>query len=99
MEYPSSVSYLVWPFISTLFFAVGEFMSKKFALQPKFIFVVYILILYSAGVLAWLPEILAKYQLSIVGAAIFNEKLNAIGIAGIITAYISIFLLSLAMIN
>ncbi|NTW13817.1 MAG: hypothetical protein HGA31_02170 [Candidatus Moranbacteria bacterium] len=114
MKFLLSVHYLFWLLISALFFAAGEFMSKKFAIQPKFISVIYILILYSVGVLAWLPAILAKNQLSIVGAiwsvlgllativigvVIFHEKLNAIGIVGIITALIAIFLLSLATLD
>jgi multidrug transporter EmrE-like cation transporter len=95
---------------SAIFFAIGEFLSKKFALNPKFLYVIIILIIYSFGVLAWLPAILQKNQLSIVGVMwsvlsllttvligvlIFREKLNIIGIAGIILAIIAIILLSI----
>jgi len=105
---PPSINYIIWLIASALFFAVGEFLSKKFALNPKFSYIAYILIFYSLGVLAWLPAILQKNQLSIVGTMwsvlsllttvligilIFNEKINTTGIVGIIFAFIAIVLL------
>lgn len=105
----SSINYVVWLIVSALFFAVGEFLSKKFALNPRSVYVVYILIFYSLGVLTWLPAILQKNQLSIVGTMwsvlsllttiligvlVFNEKLNITGTVGIIFAFIAIILLS-----
>ena len=104
-----SINYFVWLIISALFFATGEFLSKKFALNPSSMYVVYILLSYSAGVLTWLPAILQKNQLSVVGTIwsvlsllttitigvlIFNEKINfRIGL-GILFAIVSIALLS-----
>lgn len=105
----SSIHYIVWLIASALFFAVGEFLSKKFALNPKPAFVIYILIFYSIGVLTWLPAILQKNQLSIVGTIwsmlsllttiligvlIFDEKLNTTNIIGIILAFSAIVLLT-----
>lgn len=101
--------YIFWLILSALFFAIGEFLSKKFALNPRIAYVVSILFVYSLGTLAWLPAILQKNQLSIVGTMwsvlsllatiligvlIFSEKLNAIGIIGIILAFASIILLA-----
>ena len=95
---------------SAIFFAVGEFLSKKFALSPRFLDVILVLIVYSFGVLAWLPAILQKNSLSIVGTMwsvlsllttiligilIFKEKLSMVGIAGMIMAIIAIILLSI----
>ncbi len=92
-----SVNYIVWLIVSALFFAAGEFLSKKFALNPKFLSVIIILVVYSLGVLAWLPAILQMNKLSIVGTIwsvlsllatvligvlIFNEKLSTVGIFG-----------------
>jgi multidrug transporter EmrE-like cation transporter len=103
------MNYIIWLIISALFFAVGEFLSKKFALNPKFLYVAYILIIYSIGVLAWLPAILQKNQLSIVGTMwsvmsllttiligvlIFNERLNVAGYVGVAFAFLAIILLS-----
>ncbi len=105
----NNLHYIVWLIISAVFFAAGEFLSKKFALSPKFSTVIYILLACSAGVLAWLPAILQKNQLSIVGTLwavlsllttiligliIFNEKLNLTSIIGIIFAILAVILLS-----
>ena len=67
MKFVLSINYFIWLLISAVFFAVGEFLSKKFSLDPKINYVVLVLIAYSFGVLAWLPAILQKNQLSIVG--------------------------------
>ena len=111
VKFVLSVNYIVWLILSALFFAVGEFLSKKFALSPKFSFVILILVAYILGTLAWLPAILQKNQLSIVGVIwsvlsllatvsigvlIFHEKLSTVGIAGIFAAVIAIVLLSIA---
>ena len=105
-----SINYIYWLVLSALFFAFGEFLSKKFALSPKITLVFLIILVYSLGTLAWLPAILQKNQLSIVGTIwsvmsllatvligvlIFGEKLNMTGIFGILTAIISIILLSI----
>lgn len=111
MNLVTGIPAMIWLIISALFFAFGEFLSKKFALAPSLYYVVAVVVIYALGALAWLPAILQKNQLSIVGAIwsvmslmatvligilIFGEKLNAIGIFGIIFAVISIVLLSLA---
>ena len=86
-------------------------MSKKFALSPRFMYVALILAAYILGTLAWLPAILQKNSLSIVGTMwsvlsllatvsigilIFKEKLSMIGIVGIIIAIIAVVLLSIS---
>lgn len=111
MKFLLSINYIVWLVISAVFFAVGEFLSKKFALGPKLIYVLFILIAYSLGTLAWLPAILQKNSLSVVGTIwsvltlattvligilIFGEKVSTLGIIGIILAVIAVILLSLS---
>ena len=111
MKFVLSINYIIWLIISALFFAVGEFLSKKFALSPKFSYVALLLIAYSIGVLAWLPAILQRNSLSVVGTMwsvlsllatitigvlIFGEKISMVGIAGIIAAIIAIVLLSIS---
>lgn len=111
MKYLSYINYLGWLVISGLFFAWGEYLSKKFALSPKTSYVVFIVIIYAFGTLAWLPAILQKNQLSIIGTIwsvisllatvligvfIFSEKLSTLGILGICMAIVAIFLLSIA---
>ncbi|MDD4900837.1 MAG: hypothetical protein PHS62_01835 [Patescibacteria group bacterium] len=109
MKFILSINYLVWLAVSGIFFAAGEFLSKKFALNPKLSWVALIYLAYGLGILAWLPAILQKNQLSIVGTIwsvlsllttiligilIFGEKLNAVGVLGVITAVLAVILLS-----
>ncbi len=99
-----------WIIISTLFFAFGEFISKKFALNPSWmLFTLFIFIdLLSAA--AWIPAIVQKNQLSItgviwsvislmatilIGLLLFNEKLTIIQSIGLVVGIISVILLSL----
>ena len=111
MKFLLSIHYIIWLVISALFFAFGEFLSKKFALAPKWPYVILIIIIYSLGTLAWLPAIMQKNSLSIagtiwsvmslaatllIGILIFGEKISAIGIAGIFTAIVAVILLSLS---
>jgi len=110
MKFLLSVNYIIWLILSALFFASGEFLSKKFALNPRLSLIVLILLAYSFGALAWLPAILQKNSLSIagtiwsvlslfatvsIGVLIFGEKLSMVGIFGMITAVIAIVLLSI----
>lgn len=111
MDVLMAVPAMVWLLISALFFAFGEFLSKKFALAPSLSYVFAIVIIYSLGTLAWLPAILQKKQLSITGAIwsvlsllatvligviIFRERLNVLTVAGIILGAMAIALLSIA---
>ena len=103
--------YIAWLVLSALLFAFGEYLSKKFALAPSFSYVALIVFIYALGTLAWLPAILQKNQLSIVGAIwsvmsllatvligviIFDEHLNALAVAGLVLGFLAILLLSLA---
>ena len=105
-----SINYIIWLIVSSLFFAAGEFLSKKFALNPNFILVIIIILVYSISVLLWLPAILQRNQLSVVGTMwsvlsllitvligvlIFREKLSLVGSIGIIFAFMAIILLSI----
>ena len=111
MGFIYAIPAIVWLLISAGFFAWGEFLSKKFAIAPSALFVVVILFAYGLSELAWLPAILQKHQLSIVGVlwsvlsllatvligiVVFGERVNALGMIGIVLAFISVVLLSLA---
>lgn len=102
---------MVWLIISAVLFAIGEFLSKKFAMNPSWSYVIVTIIFYLFGSLTWLPAILQKNQLSVVGAiwavltlvatiligvVIFNEHLSVVGIIGVCFAIIAVALLSLA---
>jgi multidrug transporter EmrE-like cation transporter len=101
---------MIWLVISAIFFAVGEFLSKKFALSPKFSLVVLVAVVDVISTLFWLPAMLHKNMLSVtgtmwsilslittvlIGLLVFGEKLSFIDTLGLITAFISIILLSI----
>lgn len=110
MKFLLSIHYIFWLVLSAVFFAAGEFLSKKFALNPKLSFFGFILGAYLLGTLAWLPAIMQKNSLSIagtiwsvlslfatvlIGILIFGEKVSAAGYAGMVMAVLSIILLSM----
>jgi len=107
----TSIPYMFWLIPSALFFAWGEFLSKKFALQPTVAIVIFIIIVESVSVLFWLPAILQNNSLSIVGTMwsvsslaltvlvgllLFNEQLSVMSVLGIFFAFIAVSCLSLA---
>ena len=100
----------VWLFISAIFFAGGEYLSKHFALAPSINMASLVVVIYSLGVLAWLPAIFQKNQLAItgtiwlllglaatvsIGLFVFGERLSILQIIGLVFAFISVALLSL----
>ncbi len=110
MSFLLSIHYLVWLVLSAVCFASGEYFSKKFALAPGMGYLGLIFLMYGLGVLAWLPALMQRNQLSIVGTIwsvlsllatvligvlIFSEKLSVVGILGIVAAFVAIILLSI----
>ncbi len=111
MSFVHSIPYYVWLAFALVPFAVGEYFSKKFALAPNGTFVAVVVFSYALGGLLWLPAILQKNQLSIVGAMwsvasfmitvligvlVFGERLSPIGLAGLGFGFVAITLLSVA---
>jgi multidrug transporter EmrE-like cation transporter len=111
MKFILSFHYMMRLLVSMIFYGYGEYLSKKFALKPDPGIVTMLLISYSLGILAWLCALIQKNQLAIVGTLwatlsiltticiglfIFNEKINTIGVAGIVTGGVAIVLLSMA---
>jgi multidrug transporter EmrE-like cation transporter len=109
MNFLFSIPAFAWLVISAIVFAVGEFLSKKFAMSPSWNYVIVIVIVYAIGSLAWLPAILQKNSLSVAGAMwsvltllftvmigvlIFNEHLGLVGTLGVVFAIIAVALLS-----
>lgn len=97
--------------MSVLFTIYGDYLSKKFAINPSWKYVVVISLFYAIGAALWLPAILQKNELSVVGAMwavllyvgvialgllVFKEPTSALGIWGMILGLISIVLLALA---
>ena len=99
-----------WITLSTVFFAAGEFLSKKFALNPGWSLFAFIIVVDVISVTAWLPAIFEKNHLSttgvvwsvvslimtaLVGLLVFDEKLSSVQIVGIFLGLVSVALLSL----
>jgi multidrug transporter EmrE-like cation transporter len=111
LKFLYSVPYIIWLLFSVIFFGWGEYLSKKFTLTPTWNYVLGVEIVYAIGVLFWLPALLQKNQLSVlgtmwsllslittvvIGLVIFGERLNMFGIVGIVMAFIFIIILSFA---
>ena len=109
MKIPSALPTFVWLLISAIFFAVGEYLSKKFAIQPGWKNLIMVCSAYLLGTLAWLPAIMKTNQLASTGTAwlllslmatlaiglgIFHEKVNSYQVAGIVLAVIALILLN-----
>jgi multidrug transporter EmrE-like cation transporter len=100
----------IWIIISGLFFAAGEFLSKKFALNPGWGIFIFIILVDIASITAWLPAIFQKNELSTtgviwsivsliltaaIGILLFGEKLTMIKILGFFLGAVAVALLSL----
>ncbi|MEI8339197.1 MAG: hypothetical protein WCF94_00860 [bacterium] len=110
MNFLLSIHYIVWIIISTFFFAIGEYASKKWALSPTSGFAIIVVLTYVLSSVTWLPAIFQKNQLSIVGVMwavmslvltvligviFFGEKLDTLTIVGIVLAVASVAILSM----
>ena len=99
----------IWIIISAIFFALGEFVSKEFALNPGWTLFLLFLVVDIISATAWIPAIFEKSQLSItgviwsvvalivtvvIGILIFNEKLTMTQTIGLAFGFVAVILLS-----
>ena len=104
------IPFWVWITISAVFFAFGEFFSKKFALNPGWVLLVTFIIVDIISACTWLPAIFEKNQLSttgviwsiasvaatvLIGVLAFHEKLTLIQCLGLAFGAVSVLLLSI----
>jgi spermidine export protein MdtJ len=61
------IHYIWWLLLSSVFFAVGDFATKKWADSPNYPLGAVILVAYMLCSLAWLPAMLQKNELAVVG--------------------------------
>jgi len=64
-----SLPVFAWLLLSALFFAFGEYLSKKWALSPGWGLALTVVGVDAIGTFLWLPAILNRNMLSIVGMA------------------------------
>ncbi len=98
-----------WLLISVVFFAIGEYYSKVWALKPHAGSAFLAVLMYSIGSLLWLPALLAHNQLVVmgriwlllatvgsmgVGLFIFHEHMTVMHWIGVAMATAAIFFLS-----
>jgi multidrug transporter EmrE-like cation transporter len=110
MQLLAMIPYWIWIVTSAIFFGLGEFLSKKFALNPGWTVFIAFLVVDIISASAWLPAIFEKNQLSVtgviwsivslmatvaIGVFAFNEKLTMIQSIGLATGLLSVILLSL----
>ena len=108
MTFVNLLPEFAWLLISAAFFAVGEYLSKKFAAGPNWRMLILVCSTYLLGTLAWLPAIVQTNRLSSTGIAwsllsilatlgigfgIFHERLNSVQVVGIVLAIVALILL------
>ena len=108
MNFLLSVPAWAWLILSALWFAAGEYLSKRWGMQPSWWFAVMVVLVYSVGTLAWLPALLHKNQLAImgtlwlllatlatvsIGILVFGERLNPLQWVGVGLALVALTLL------
>jgi len=109
MDIVRSIPAYVWMIVSAVFFAWGEYLSKKFGLAPGFSLAIAVLVVDSIGTALWLPAIFERNSLAIMGTAwlligmlatvsiglfVFEESLTHTQFAGIAFAFLALILLN-----
>jgi multidrug transporter EmrE-like cation transporter len=99
----------VWLMLSASFYAGGEYFSKLWAISPTVSISFQVLVCYSFAALTWLPALLHKNQITIMGASwlllatlvtviigffVFSESLTSLHWLGVGLACTAMVLLS-----
>jgi len=110
MNFLLAIPAWAWLIFSALWFAAGEYLSKRWGMQPSWGLAVIVVLVYSVGTFAWLPALLHRNQLAImgtlwlvlatictvgVGIFLFHEQLNTLQWAGVGLAIVALILLGL----
>jgi len=100
---------VAWLIISAIFFAIGEYFSKKFAIEPNWKMLLLVCSTYLMGTLTWLPAIVQTNQLATtgtgwlllsilatlgIGLGVFHERVNSVQMVGIALAIVALILLN-----
>ena len=99
---------IIWLIISVVFFGLGEYFSKYWAMHPDFWRAFWAFLAYILGTFTWLPILLHKNHLSTMGTAwlalgvvatvsiglfVFHERISFLQWLGIVLALIALGLL------
>jgi multidrug transporter EmrE-like cation transporter len=110
MQIFTIIPFWIWITLSAIFFAAGEFLSKKFAINPGWMLFATFIIVDIISASTWLPAIFEKNQLSttgviwsiisvaatvLIGVLAFSEKLTMVQCIGLAFGFVSVVLLSL----
>lgn len=91
--------------LSAIFYAFGEYFSKKWGMAPSFWKTILVVAVYAVGTLTWLPALLHRNEIAImgtiwlvlaviatvfVGVVIFQEKVTMVEWIGIILALLAL---------
>jgi len=97
-----------WLLLSAIWFTVGEYLSKKWGYAPSWATALIVVGAYALGSFAWLPVLLHKNQIALmgtlwlllatiatvaVGVFIFHEQLNTLQWVGVGLALVALALL------
>jgi multidrug transporter EmrE-like cation transporter len=109
MKIPN-MHYFIWLILSSLFFVIGDFASKKWVSNPNISHMIVLLASYTLSSLVWLPALMQKDSLSVtgilwsivcmintilLGVLYFKESLTMIQGIGIGLGFIACILMSL----
>ena len=101
----------IWLIGSALFFAGGEYLSKKWGMHPSTLSGAVVVLIDAVSTFLWLPALLHKNQLAITGTAwlllamiatlaiglmVFREHLNPYQVTGVFLAGIALILLNIS---
>ena len=108
MKYLILIPAWTWLLISAVWFTAGEYLSKRWGMQPSLRFAVLVVAVYAVGTFAWLPALLHKNQLALmgtlwlvlatvatvgVGVLVFGEQLSVLQWVGVGLALVALALL------
>lgn len=108
MTFLLAVPAWAWLLLSASGFTLGEYVAKKWALQPSLGLATVVVLTYAVSTLAWLPVLLHKNQISLmgtlwlvlatvatvsVGVFAFHEQLSAVQWVGVGLALAALALL------
>jgi multidrug transporter EmrE-like cation transporter len=100
----------LWLLLSVLAFGAGEYLSKKWSLQPSPLLALLLVLPYMAGTWLWLPALKAGKNLATtgitwsvmsaaatvgIGIVLFHEKLNVYNYIGILFSVLGLVLLQI----